>query len=86
MKSKNDLLHVLTGYFWAAINRGYNTSAWSQPTIDGTDACRFLQMFLTGNGIEAVISFKTCSGSGLKQLFKYADYDQTLDLGTRSYI
>jgi len=54
---KSDLINVHAGYYWAAISREFNTSAWSQGSFDRTKANWYLRKFVTGkgNGIESGI-------------------------------
>lgn len=68
--SKNDLVHLHAGYYWAAISRDFNTSSWTVSSFDKTAADGFLRNFLTGkiNGIESGLGFgglKNWNGFGL---------------------
>lgn len=63
-----DLFNLHAGYFWAAISREYNTSAWSQGSLDRTRANWYMRNFITGkgNGIECGIGL-----GGLKNFEKF---------------
>jgi hypothetical protein len=53
----SELLYLEAGYYWAAISREFNTSAWSQGSFDRTRANWYMRNFITGkgNGIESGI-------------------------------
>ncbi|WP_163717897.1 porin [Mangrovibacterium lignilyticum] len=68
--SKDDLLHLHAGYYWAAISLDYMASPWSVSSFDKTRSDWFLRNFMTGkgNGIETGIGLgglKNFDGFGI---------------------
>ncbi len=65
---ESDLLYLHAGYYWAAISREFNTSAWSQGAFDRTRANWYMRTFITGtgNGIESGIGL-----GGLKNFNRF---------------
>ncbi|MCW3807985.1 porin [Plebeiibacterium marinum] len=55
----SELLNFHAGYYWAAISREYNTSAWSMGSFDRNRANWYMRTFMTGkgNGIESGLGF-----------------------------
>jgi hypothetical protein len=51
----SDILHIHTGYLWAAVSREFNTSPWNVPSLDKSYATAIFRNFTTGknNGIES---------------------------------
>lgn len=66
--SKNDLIYLHAGYYWAAISRDCNTSPWAVSSFDKTAADGYLRNFMTAktNGIESGFGF-----GGLKNWEKF---------------
>ena len=73
---KSDLLNLHAGYYWAAISREFNTSAWAVGSFDKTRADWYMRNFITGkgNGIE--------SGIGLGGLKNFENFGISYRLGT----
>lgn len=68
--SKNDLLHLHAGYYWAAISLDYTTSPWAVSSFDKPRSDWYLRNFMTGkgNGIETGIGLgglKNFDGFGI---------------------
>lgn len=68
--SKDDLLHLQAGYYWAAISLDYMASPWSVSSFDKTRSDWYLRNFMTGrgNGIESGFGFgglKNFDGFGI---------------------
>jgi hypothetical protein len=57
--TKDELLNLHAGYYWAAIARDFNTSPWAVSSFDKTRSDWYLRNFMTGkgNGIESGIGF-----------------------------
>ena len=68
--TRDDLIHLHLGYYWAAISLDYITSPWSVSSFDKTRADWYLRNFMTGkgNGIESGFGFgglKNFDGFGI---------------------
>lgn len=57
--TRDDLIHLHIGYYWAAIALDYVTSPWTVSSFDKTRADWYLRNFMTGrgNGIESGFGF-----------------------------
>ncbi len=57
--TKDELVNLHVGYYWAVVSRDYNTSPWAVSSFDKTRADWSLRYFVTGkgNGIESGVGF-----------------------------